>query len=62
LLSTYLLTPHDNFRDPDARPDLTATQNNLNAMRELDFLKTNIDVSKYTDMSFIDAAVTRLNK
>jgi sulfonate transport system substrate-binding protein len=62
LLSTYFLTPRDNFRDPDARPDLTATQNNLNAMQELGFLKTNIDVSKYTDLSFIDAAVKRLNK
>ena len=55
------MTKDDFYRDPDARPDIGATQKNIDAMRELGFIKNSIDIAKYTDMSFIDAAVTRLD-
>jgi len=57
----YFMTKDDFYRDPDARPDIGATQKNIDAMRELGFIKNNIDIAKYTDMSFIDAAVRRLD-
>jgi NitT/TauT family transport system substrate-binding protein len=57
----YFMTKDDFYRDPDARPDIAATQKNIDAMRELGFIKGSIDLGKYTDMSFIDRAVTRLD-
>jgi len=58
----YFMTKDDFYRDPDARPDIGATQQNIDAMRELGFVKTNIDIAKYTDMSFIDRAVKRVDE
>ncbi|HEY1504566.1 MAG TPA: hypothetical protein VGF92_09720, partial [Stellaceae bacterium] len=57
----YFMTKDDFYRDPDARPDVAATQKNIDAMRELGFVKNRIDIAKYTDMSFIDGAVKRLD-
>lgn len=60
MLEAYYMTQKDGYRDPDARPDLAALQRNLDAMRELGFLKTHIDVAAHADLSFIDEAVRRL--
>ncbi|HWE73719.1 MAG TPA: ABC transporter substrate-binding protein [Stellaceae bacterium] len=57
----YFMTKNDFYRDPDARPDIGATQKNINAMRDLGFIKNSIDVAKYTDVSFIDRAVVRID-
>lgn len=61
VLATYYLLPgEDVYRDPDARPDLEALQHNLDAMQELGFIRSRIDVAKYADLSFIAAAAARL--
>ena len=57
----YFMTKNDFYRDADARPDIGATQKNIDAMHELGFIKGNIDVAKYTDLSFIDRAVKRID-
>ena len=57
----YFMTRDDFYRDADARPDIGATQKNIDAMRELGFIKGNIDIVKYTDLSFIDRAVQRID-
>jgi len=57
----YFMTKDDFYRDPDARPNIDATQKNIDAMRELGFIKNGIDIAKYTDMSFIDRAVKRVD-
>jgi NitT/TauT family transport system substrate-binding protein len=63
LLATYYLLPvEDDYRDPDSRPDVPALQRNLDAMLELGFLKSRVDAAKHTDLSFIDAAVQRVNQ
>lgn len=63
VLATYYLLPgEDVYRDPDARPDIEALQHNLDAMQELGFIWSRIDVAKHTDLSFIDAAVGRLKQ
>lgn len=61
VLNTYYLLPgEDVYRDPDARPDIEALQHNVDAMQELGFIKSHIDVAKHTDLSFITAAAARL--
>jgi sulfonate transport system substrate-binding protein len=63
ILATYYLLPvEDDYRDPDSRPDPAALQRNVDAMLELGFIKSHIDVPKYTDLSFIDDAVRRVNQ
>ena len=62
LAAYYLLPGEDDYRDPNSRPDVAALQKNLDAMQELGFLKAKIDAAKYTDLSFIDAAVARVDR
>jgi sulfonate transport system substrate-binding protein len=63
ILATYYLLPgEDDYRDPDSRPDVAALQKNLDAMQELGFTKSRVDAAKYTDLSYIDAAVARVNE
>ncbi|HEX4192981.1 MAG TPA: ABC transporter substrate-binding protein [Stellaceae bacterium] len=63
ILSTYYLLPgEDVYRDPDAKPDTEALQRNVDAMVELGFIKSHIDVAKHADLSFITAAAGRLNQ
>ncbi|MDB5406085.1 MAG: hypothetical protein JWL84_997 [Rhodospirillales bacterium] len=57
----YLFTRNDYYRDRDARPDLAAMQRNLQTLKELGFLNRDIDVAAHADLSFIDAAVKRLD-
>jgi NitT/TauT family transport system substrate-binding protein len=57
----YLFTKNDYYRDRDARPDLAAMQRNLQTLKELGFLNRDIDVAAHADLSFIDAAVKRLD-
>ncbi len=60
-IATYYLLPgEDVYRDPSARPDTAALQSNLDAMYELGFVKTKLDVAKHADLSFIDAAIKRV--
>ena len=62
VFSSYLFTPADFHRDPDARPNLAALQQNMKQLKELGFLKSDIDVKRYADLRFIDAAVKRVGK
>ncbi len=57
----YLLPGADDYRDPNSRPDVAALQRNLDAMLELGYLKSHVDAAKYADLSFIDAAVARVD-
>ncbi|HUB97299.1 MAG TPA: ABC transporter substrate-binding protein [Stellaceae bacterium] len=61
LASYYLLPGEDDYRDPDLRPDIPALQKNLDAMQELGFIKSKIDAAKYADLSYLDAAVGRVD-
>ena len=56
----WLFTKQDYYRDPNARPDLAALQNNINATAELGFLNTSFDVKKYSDISMVEEAAKRL--
>jgi ABC-type nitrate/sulfonate/bicarbonate transport system substrate-binding protein len=56
----YLFSARDYHRDRDARPDLALLQRNLALLGEAGVVATNIDVRRYADLSFIDAAAERL--
>ena len=42
------------------RPDLDALQRNVALMKDLGFMRSDIDVKKYSDLSLIEAAAARL--
>ena len=51
--------PRANYRDPKGIPDLKALQGNLGLLKELGFLKSDIDVASYSDLSLVKAAGSR---
>jgi NitT/TauT family transport system substrate-binding protein len=55
-----VFTKDDYYRDPDAKPNLKALQDNLKVQKELGLLDADIDVGKYTDLSLIEEAAKRL--
>jgi len=59
---TWLFTKQDYYRNPDMVPDLKALQSNLNITRELGFVKDDIDVSKYSDLTVVEDALKRLKQ
>ncbi len=55
----WVFTKKDNYRDPDALPNLQAMQSNINLQKELGFLKNSVDVEKYSDLSITKEAGAR---
>ena len=58
----WMFTSKDNYRDPNALPNLQSMQANINKQKELGFLKNDIDVPKYADLSITKEAGERLKK
>jgi NitT/TauT family transport system substrate-binding protein len=58
----WMFTTKDNYRDPNALPNLQAMQANISKQKELGFLKGDIDVPKYADLSITKEAGDRLKK
>jgi NitT/TauT family transport system substrate-binding protein len=57
---TWLFTRQDYFRDPNMKPNLDALQSNVRMTKELGFVKADMDVKKYADLSIIEEAAKRL--
>ena len=57
---SWLFTKKDYYRDRDGRPDLDALQANINLQKQLGFLKSDLAVKKYTDLSIVEEAAKRL--
>jgi sulfonate transport system substrate-binding protein len=57
---SWVFTKHDYFRDPNGMPDLAALQANVELQKKVGFLKADIDVKKYVDLSLIEEAAKRL--
>ncbi len=51
---------HDQYRDPNGMPNLAALQSNLQLQKQVGFLKDDIDVKKYSDVSMVVEAAKRL--
>jgi NitT/TauT family transport system substrate-binding protein len=55
-----LFTKQDNYRDPNAEPNLHALQHSLDLQHEMGLQKTKLDVTKYADLSLVREAAARL--
>ncbi|MBV8824183.1 MAG: ABC transporter substrate-binding protein [Hyphomicrobiales bacterium] len=58
----WLFTAKDYYRDPDLKPNLTSLQANIATQKQLGFIKSEIDVKKYADLSIIEEAAKRLKQ
>lgn len=56
----WLFTKKDYYRDPNGKPDLQALQNNVEAQAELGFLKANLTIADYADLSLVEEAARRV--
>ena len=56
----WAFTGKDQYRDPNGMPNLTALQSNLQLQKQVGFLKDDIDVKTYSDVSMVEEAAKRL--
>jgi sulfonate transport system substrate-binding protein len=56
----WVFTAKDYYRDPNLLPDLAALQKNVDLTRDLGFVKSSIDVQKYSDLSIVKEAAARI--
>jgi len=56
----WAFTSRDQYRDPNGTPNLSALQNNLKQQKEVGFLRDDLDVQKYSDLSMVGEAAKRL--
>jgi ABC-type nitrate/sulfonate/bicarbonate transport system substrate-binding protein len=56
----WVFTKQDNYRDRNMMPDLAALQRNVDTMKELGFIKANVDVKAHSDLSLVEEAAKRL--
>jgi sulfonate transport system substrate-binding protein len=56
----WLFTGKDYYRDPNMLPNMAALQENLKLTKELGFLKSDINIREYSDLSIVLEAVKRL--
>lgn len=56
----WVFTKRDFYRSPNGTPDLKTVADDLKMEKALGYLKTDIDVSKYADLSIVDEASKRL--
>jgi NitT/TauT family transport system substrate-binding protein len=56
----WLFTKEDYYRNPEGLPNLDALQDNIRTQREVGYLKTEIDVRKYADLSLVNIAAKRV--
>ncbi|HEY2527514.1 MAG TPA: ABC transporter substrate-binding protein [Xanthobacteraceae bacterium] len=56
----WAFTNRDQYRDPNGMPNLKALQTNLQLQKQVGFLKSNIDVNKYSDLGLVEEAANRL--
>jgi NitT/TauT family transport system substrate-binding protein len=60
IFARWVFTRNDWYRNLDGLPDLEALQKNVNAQRELGFIKADFDVKKSADLSLVREAAARL--
>jgi len=59
---SWIFTKRDYFRDPDDRPDLAATQRNVDALTEMGLLSGKIDIAAHADLTLVKEAAARVNR
>ena len=56
----WVFSSRDQYRDPNGMPNLTALQDNLKQQKEVGFLKEDLEVKNYSDLSMVEEAAKRL--
>ena len=56
----WIFDKGDYYRDPKGVPNLQTLQGNLGLLRKLGFLKTDIEVANYADLSMVKEAGSRI--
>jgi sulfonate transport system substrate-binding protein len=56
----WVFTKRDFYRDPDLKPDLDSLQRGIDMLKEFGFIRSSIDVRKYSDLSLVEEAARRL--
>jgi sulfonate transport system substrate-binding protein len=56
----WAFSSRDQYRDPNGLPNLDALQSNLQKQKQVGFLKIDIDVKTYADLSMVEEAAKRL--
>jgi sulfonate transport system substrate-binding protein len=56
----WAFTAKDYFRDPNLMPNLEALQHNVDLTHELGFIKSSLEVAKFSDLSLVHEAAARL--
>ncbi len=56
----WAFSSRDQYRDPNGTPNLAALQSNLDLQKQVGFLKDDIDVKKFSDLSMVAEAAKRL--
>ena len=57
---SWAFTERDQYRSPNGTPNLEALQKNIEEQKKVGFLKDDIDVRKYSDLSMVEEATKRL--
>ena len=57
---SWLFTDKDYYRNPAMIPDLAALQRNLDMTKDLGFMRSAMDITKFTDLSLVEEAGKRL--
>jgi sulfonate transport system substrate-binding protein len=56
----WIFTQQDYYRDSNAMPDIAAIQRQMDMLKEFNFLKSNVDVQRVTDLSMVQDAAARI--
>jgi NitT/TauT family transport system substrate-binding protein len=56
----WAFTKRDTYRDPNGLVNMQMLQNNVNDVKKLGFIKADLDVSKYADLSLVKEGAARL--
>jgi len=56
----WAFTKRDFYRDPNGLPNLTMLQSNVDAVHEVGFIKSSLDIAKYADLSLVKEAAARI--
>jgi sulfonate transport system substrate-binding protein len=56
----WVFGEHDQYRDPNGMPNLAALQSNVQLQKDVGFIKNDIDVKRYSDVSMVVEASKRL--
>ena len=56
----WAFTKRDVYHDPNLMPNMDALQKNVDMTQELGFIKSSLDVKKYSDLSMVEEAAKRL--